>query len=83
MRDSELEDLLQSSDDLAHKLDLQEVDDLLASCSQKTNPPVDVPDTCSEVVVAPEAIVVTRCPLCGTVVVDYFRMRRQPDSDNE
>ncbi|CAL8239058.1 unnamed protein product, partial [Gadus morhua 'NCC'] len=92
---SELEDLLQSSDDLVHKLDLQEVDDLVgglqkeqataplpkvkwkkrdsdgnvirvphsrrsqsnqASCSQKSNPPVNVPDTSSEVVFAPEAI---------------------------
>ena len=35
MSDSELEDLLQSSDDLAHKLDLQEVDDLLGELQKE------------------------------------------------
>ena len=35
MSDSELEDLLKSSDDLVHKLDLQEVDDLLGGLQKE------------------------------------------------
>ncbi|CAL8258386.1 unnamed protein product [Boreogadus saida] len=36
-----------------------------------------------DIIIGRPGTVVTRCPLCGTVVVDYFRMRCQPDSDNE
>ncbi|CAL8326293.1 unnamed protein product [Boreogadus saida] len=45
-----------------------------ASCSQKTNPPVDVPDTSSEVVFAPEAIAMGEMRL--EVIVDGGMQRR-------
>ncbi|CAL8320376.1 unnamed protein product [Merluccius merluccius] len=82
MSDSELQDLLKSADDMIDYLtyDLQEVDDLLAKLqkeeaattaplpriSQKTHPPVDAPDTNSEVVFAPEAIGCTRLSMMAT-----------------